>query len=193
MASNTIEIEAKVLVSKSNYEKLLNNLNFDEKVKIQKNYYLDSQDRILKKYGMIVRLRERENRYKLSMKAPLSEGLLEKNQLLDDKEFNALIKSNIFPRGEIFDFLDMLNISPSSLKVLAELTTERHEMEYDSTMINISKNTYGKVVDYEIECDSDSKSKSESTLKNLLSSYDIDCVFNHLSKETRAINSKLGE
>lgn len=193
MASNTIEIEAKVLVSKANYEKLLNNLNFDEKIKIQKNYYLDSSDRVLKKYGMIVRLRERENRYKLSMKAPLAEGLLEKNQLLDDKDFNALIKSNIFPRGEIFDFLEMLNISPFSLTVLAELTTERHEMEYNSTSINISKNTYGKVVDYEIECDSDSKSKSESTLKELLSSFDIECNFNHLSKETRAINSKLGE
>lgn len=193
MANNSIEIEAKVLVSKQAYEKLLANLKFDEKIKIQKNYYLDSKDRILKKYQMIVRLREREGRIKLTMKAPLSEGLLEKNQMLNEQEFKSLLNSNIFPRGEIYDFLEMLNISPDSLVILADLTTERREMEYNDTRVNISKNTYGKKVDYEIECDSDSKVKSENTLKEILSKLDIECVFNTLSKEARAISSKLGD
>ena len=192
MANNYIEIESKALISKANYEKLLHNLKLDEKTKIQKNYYLDSNSRVLKKYGIMVRLREREGMVKLTMKAPLSEGLLEKNQNLTEAEFNALVKSNIFPRGEIYDFLDVLHISPNDLVILAELTTERREMTYNDTKVNISKNTYGDKVDYEIECDSDSKTKSDNNLRELLSSYDIECVFNHLSKETRAVNSKLG-
>lgn len=192
MANNYIEIESKALISKANYEKLLHNLKLDEKTKIQKNYYLDSNSRVLKKYGIMVRLREREGMVKLTMKAPLSEGLLEKNQNLTEAEFNALVKSNIFPRGEIYDFLDVLHISPNDLVILAELTTERREMNYNDTKVNISKNTYGDKVDYEIECDSDSKTKSDNNLRELLSSYDIECVFNHLSKETRAVNSKLG-
>ena len=192
MANNSIEIEAKVLVSKADYNKLLENLKFDEQVKIQKNYYLDSNDRMLKKYGIIVRLREREGRVKLSMKAPLSEGLLEKNQMLEEDEFKALLNSNIFPRGEVYDFLEMLNIAIDKLVILAELTTERREMKYNDTKINISKNTYGKNVDYELECDSDSKIKSEDTLKEILADLNIECVFNNLSKETRAINAKLG-
>ena len=54
MASNNIEIEAKVLLSKRDYLKLLENMSFGEQVKIQNNYYLDSKDRVLKKYGMTV-------------------------------------------------------------------------------------------------------------------------------------------
>lgn len=191
MANNNIEIEAKVLLSKNNYEKLLNSLNFDEKIKIQKNYYLDSTDRILEKYSMMLRLREREGKTKLTLKAPLSQGLLEKNQNLSEKECLSLSKSNILPRGEIYDFLEILHIPVSDLKVLAQLTTERKEMEYKDTKVNISKNTYGDNVDYEIECDSDCIEKSEAVLKEILSKYDIECKFNNLSKENRAINSIL--
>ena len=64
-------------------------------------------------------------------------------------------------------------------------------MEYKDTKVNISKNTYGDNVDYEIECDSDCIEKSEAVLKEILSEYDIECKFNNLSKENRAINSVL--
>ena len=37
MASNNIEIEAKVLLSKRDYLKLLENMSFGEQVKIQNN------------------------------------------------------------------------------------------------------------------------------------------------------------
>ena len=64
-------------------------------------------------------------------------------------------------------------------------------MEYKDTKVNISKNTYGDNVDYEIECDSDCIEKREAVLKEILSKYDIECKFNNLSKENRAINSVL--
>lgn len=191
MASNNIEIEAKVLLNKRDYEKLVKELPFEPTVKVQKNYFLDSEDRLLKKYGIIVRLRQRENRYKLTLKAPLSEGLLEKNQMLDDKEANALIKSNVFPRGDISDFLDILHINPMVLKILAELTTERLEAAYGNSSINISKNSYVNKVDYELECDSDSAYNSQSVLREICDKYKIEYVPNRLSKETRAINATL--
>lgn len=191
MSSNNIEIEAKVLLSKKDYEKLLKNIPFDEQVKIQKNYFLDSPDRQLKKYGMIVRLRQREGRNKLTMKAPLAEGLLDKSQMLTDKETDALIKNNLFPRGDISDFLEILHIDPTTFHILAELTTERKEGTYEGFDINISKNTYSNKVDYELECDSDSAFNSQNTLRSICDEYHIDYLPNSLSKETRAINAAL--
>ncbi len=191
MSSNNIEIEAKVLLSKKDYQKLLENLPFEEKVKIQKNYFLDSPDRIMRKYGMTMRLRQREGQNKLTMKAPLAEGLLDKSQSLSDSEADSLIQNNLFPRGDIQDFLDILHIDVSKFLILAELTTERRECTYDGFEINISKNTYSDCVDYELECDSDSVSNSQNTLREICNRYHIEYKINTLSKETRAINAAL--
>ena len=189
MSSNNIEIEAKVLLSKKDYERLLANIPFNPQVKVQENYFLDSEDRELKKYGMLVRLRRREGRNKLTMKAPLSEGLLDKSQMLTDEETNALLENNIFPRGDILDFLEILHIDSARFQVLAELTTERYEGIYEGFEINISKNIYSGTVDYEWECDSDSAFNSQNTLRSLCDHFDIKYEPNVLSKETRAINA----
>ena len=189
MSSNNIEIEAKVLLSKKDYERLLANIPFNPQVKVQENYFLDSEDRELKKYGMLVRLRRREGRNKLTMKAPLSEGLLDKSQMLTDEETNALLENNIFPRGDILDFLEILHIDSARFQVLAELTTERYEGIYEGFEINISKNIYSGTVDYELECDSDSAFNSPNTLRSLCDHFDIKYEPNVLSKETRAINA----
>ena len=189
MSSNNIEIEAKVLLSKKDYERLLANIPFNPQVKVQENYFLDSEDRELKKYGMLVRLRRREGRNKLTMKAPLSEGLLDKSQMLTDEETNALLENNIFPRGDILDFLEILHIDSARFQVLAELTTERYEGIYEGFEINISKNIYSGTVDYELECDSDSAFNSQNTLRSLCAHFDIKYEPNVLSKETRAINA----
>lgn len=193
MATNSIEIEAKVLLSRKDYLKLLENMSFNDQVKIQKNYYLDSEDRTLKKYGMAIRLRQREGKNKLTLKAPLAEGLLTKNQDLNDDEANALINNNLFPRGDISDFLDILHIDVNKLLVLAQLTTERKEGTYDGLDINISKNTYSNTVDYELECDSDSVTNSQNALKDICQKYRIDYKVNTVSKESRAINAALSK
>lgn len=192
MASNNIEIEAKVLLSRKDYEKLKKNLDFVPAIKIQSNYYLDSEDRVLKKYGIIVRLRTREGQAKLTLKAPLAEGLLQKNQTMTLDAAMKLIKENRIPQGDISDFLEILHIDPTSLKILAELTTERREGAYAGSDINISKNTYGDTIDYEIECDADSKAKSQTVLKEICDTYKIPFVINEVSKEERAINEALG-
>ena len=189
MSNNNIEIEAKVLLSKKDYERLLANIPFNPQVKVQENYFLDSEDRELKKYGMLVRLRRREGRNKLTMKAPLSEGLLDKSQMLTDEETTALLENNIFPRGDILDFLEILHIDSARFQVLAELTTERYEGIYEGSENNTSKNTHTTTVDYELECDSDSAFNSQNTLRSLCDHFDIKYEPNVLSKETRAINA----
>ena len=190
MASNNIEIEAKILLSKKDYQKLLSSISFNDQIKKQENFFLDSQTRELKKYNIMIRLRHRDG-YKLTLKAPLSEGLLEKNQKVEEKDALALIERNVFPKGEIYDFLEMLHININKLRILASLATERQESSYEGYPINISKNTYGDKVDYELEADSDSKQKSEEIIKSICSKYDIKFELNTRSKENRAIEEAL--
>ena len=191
MASNKIEIESKILLSKKDYERLASKLGFSEKEIVQTNYYRDSTDRKLKKYGMVIRLRKTGDEYVLTRKAPLSEGLLEKNQYLSQKDADSLISHNVFPRGDIADVLVTLHLPASELRILAELTTHRREAVYKDTDLDISKNEYGKKVDYELECDSDSAVKSQNTLQEICENYDLEFKLNTLSKETRAINAAL--
>lgn len=189
MASNNIEIEAKVLLSQDDYAKVVTYLKLSGDAISQTNYYLDSADRILKKYGMILRIREVEGQFTLTMKAPMAEGLLEKNQILSATVAKRLIDENLFPEGDIKDFLGILHIDVCALKILAQLTTEREEIDYKDTVIDVSKNTYSGKVDYELECDSDSAHKSQETLKALCETIGVPFVLNELSKETRAINA----
>ena len=191
MASNKIEIESKILLSKKDYERLASKLGFSEKEIVQTNYYRDSTDRKLKKYGMVMRLRKTGEENVLTRKATLSAGLLEKNQHLSQKDADSLISHNVFPRGDIADFLVTLHLPASELRILAELTTHRREAVYKDTDLDISKNEYGKKVDYELECDSDSAVKSQNTLQEICENYDLEFKLNTLSKETRAINAAL--
>lgn len=193
MSSTNIEIEAKILLDKENYEKIIKELHFPEEKTKQTNYYFDSKDQILKKYAMVLRIRESEHNFVLTIKAPLSEGLLEKNQNLSEKEAEDLIDHNIFPEGDIANFLEMLQIDAKSLIVLATLTTSRKHTTYNGTKLDISRNTYGSMIDYELECDSNSRSKSEETLKEICKQFKIRYVLNTLSKEDRAITEALGK
>jgi uncharacterized protein YjbK len=193
MASNNIEIEAKILLSEADYDKVITKLDFSTANLVQTNYYLDSADRILKKYGMVLRIRQTGVKFVLTMKAPLAEGLLEKNQILSQKDADGMIKTGVFPEGEIGGFLDILHIDKATLKILAVLTTDRKAITYEGTEVNVSKNTYSNITDYEMECDSDSALKSQNTLKEICLDLGIEFVLNNVSKENRAITAALAQ
>jgi len=191
MSSNNIEIESKVLLKKTDYDKLIKGLNFPKITLIQTNYYLDSREQILKKYGMVLRVREGDQHFIFTMKAPLSEGLLEKNQTLSSREAGDLIDQNIFPSGEIYNFLETLHITPENLEVLATLTTFRKVLEYKGTKLDISQNTYEDTIDYELECSSDSAEHSQEVLKEICDQFQIPYQLNKESKQDRAITAAL--
>ncbi|MCR4698698.1 MAG: CYTH domain-containing protein [Bacilli bacterium] len=193
MSSNNIEIEAKVLLSKENYDRLVKELRFPTVSLVQTNYYLDSRTQVLKKYGMILRIRESGQKFVFTLKAPLSEGLLEKNQALTREQAEDLIDRNIFPKGDIRNFLDILQINAEELLVLATLTTFRKETEYKDSVLDISQNSYGDHLDYELECDSDSAIHSQEILKEVCEKYGIEYSLNTLSKEDRAITAALNK
>lgn len=192
--SNNIEIEAKVILSRQDYKKVFDTL----KTKItdthtQTNFYIDSQDRVLKKNDIALRIREYNRTYVLTCKTPLSEGLLEKNQELSEKVALEMINLNRFPSGGIQDFLELLDIDVSNLEVLASLTTRRNELSIDSSKISLDENTYGNKVDYEIEVEDSAMKLAEDRIEEILKPLGITYSLNKVSKQMRAIKAIIEE
>ena len=188
--SNNIEIEAKVLLSRKDYVKVYDAL----KSKItdthtQTNYYIDSKKRDLKENDIALRIREINKTYVMTLKTPLSEGLLEKNQEITERQALEMINLDKFPSGGTQDFLELLEIDVSSLRILASLTTRRSELQVDSSKISLDENTYGDNIDYELEVEDSAMILAEKRIEEILKPLGIKYELNKQSKQMRAISS----
>lgn len=191
MQSN-IEIEVKVLLEEEQYNSLINYLHLERYKKTkQTNHYIDTVNRELKADDLALRVREKDD-FVLTLKTPLSEGLLEKNQNLTWRDYADLEDNLVFPQGEIKTFLEICGIKVRDLKVLASLTTYRIELELDdNTVLCLDENYYGEKnskKDYELEIESNSISNAEEWAKKILKEINVtEFKFNTLSKQARAI------
>ncbi|MFA6796624.1 MAG: CYTH domain-containing protein [Bacilli bacterium] len=189
--NNNVEIEAKVLLTKKQYLKVYESLKAEKGIEIinQTNFYIDSRDRILKENDIALRIREKRDEYILTVKTPMSEGLLEKNQILDSKEAIEMIEFNKFPKGEVAEFLELLDIDLSKLVVLAKMSTKRTTIEKKDIRerISLDANYYGNKVDYELEVDKTAMALAEKRIEEILKPLNIKYKLNTVSKQTRAL------
>lgn len=190
MGSN-IEIEAKVLINKDEYESVIEHLQLDKYRRLQQtNYYIDTRNHDIKKNGFALRVREKNEEFELTLKTPLSEGLLEKNESISWRVFEELKEKNIFPDGGIKKFLAILGIDVNDLRIITSLTTDRIQMNYQNAILAVDKNSYSQIVDYELEVESTSILGAQETLKRILEECGIkDFSFNLISKQSRALNA----
>ena len=186
--SNTIEIEAKALVKQDEYRKLAKLYHGSPRYE-QTNYYIDTEDRYLAKEGIALRIRKKNGAYELTLKTPLSEGLLEKNEPLTPDQFDDFKFSGEFPKTGIERFLIQLGFEPSKLKILTELTTDRIDVEIGGGLLSIDRNMYSGITDYEIEYEYNSLQGAQKFLKELLEKNGIECKFSELTKINRAMNA----
>lgn len=191
MATN-IEIEAKVLITKEDYDKLM--ALYEDKVTDefdQTNYYVESKNLDLKKLGVGLRIRRKCRNYALTIKAPLSEGLLEKNTPITQEQYEAFKTKGIFPDCVIKEYILMLGFEPKDLKIVSSLKTHRVEipLEEGKHTLSIDKNDYNKITDYELEMNSDSLNRAKTKLKEICEENGISYKDNPRSKQTRCLES----
>lgn len=185
-----LEIESKILVSESDYIVLLKKLNLSEDLKVyQTNYYIDNAENSLRKFGFGLRIRELNNTFTLTLKSPMAEGVLEKNQQLTITEYKNFKDKNIFPKGLVKNFLDIVDFDTSSLKIVTSLTTERIDTTFEKRHICLDKNTYNGLIDFEVESEESSLQLASETLRKLCEYAGINYVENKVSKHSRAIAS----
>ena len=184
--SNAIEIEAKALVSAEEYKKLAKAFRGSPRY-VQTNHYIDTEDRYLAKEGIAIRIREKGQAYELTLKTPLSEGLLEKNAPITYTQFAELRDFGEFPKTDITRFLIQLDIDVTKLKILTSLTTERIDVEYKGGLLSLDRNTYSGKTDYEIEFEYNSLNGAKKIMKDLFDENGIEVHFSEQTKVHRAM------
>jgi len=184
--SNAIEIEAKVLVKEEDYL-ILKTAYKDYPSYTQTNYYIDNESRELAKEGIALRVREKNGSYEMTLKTPLSQGLLEKNQALSKEQFLAYKEQGVFPKCDLVRFLTMLGFDVSKLKILTYLTTERIDVEVNDGLLSIDKNVYSGKTDYEVEFEYNNMEGAKHILKSLLAQNGVAAPFTKATKVHRAM------
>ena len=92
----------------------------------------------------------------LTLKIKGNNGDQEINDDLLPKDMDALLKSNIFPNGNVKDYLLTLPKSLDSFKNIVSLYNRRLEIEEEDHLLVIDKNNYSDITDYNLEIEAKS-------------------------------------
>lgn len=206
-----VEKELKYQISRTDFEKFKEFLKKNKFKKIssltQINYYIDTEDLLLRDRDITVRIRkiiEPLNKYELTLKIPLEKNVISnvkiKNEItLDlDKE----VAENIIHNGSLLNyyylFKSKFNILTNEtcierLKIIGSLKTirELYLINENYEPINIDMNLYLDKQDYEIEWETDRICEVEKILMNYMEKLDISVNTNTLSKNCRFFNKYL--
>jgi len=186
--STNLEIEAKALLTREEYNKILSSL--DKKSYVQINYYFDTKDLFLVSKKLGLRIREKNNTFELTLKIKQKEGKLEINQTLSKEKALEMLKSFNVPHGEIRLFLEA-NYKEiiNQISLVATLKTTRTDFEYKDSLISIDHSEYSDKEDYEIEAESTSMKLAKENIKDFLSSFKIEYKENSQTKLSRVLDT----
>jgi uncharacterized protein YjbK len=150
--SQEIEIEFKNLLTNNEFNKIKEYLNLTDSMFIkQENHYFDAPNFSLKGLGCALRIRLKKGKYELTLKEPITEGLLETTQLLPPETAEKMLENGCIPEGVVKNQLLQLHIDPSKIIYFGSLTTERAEKEFESGLLVLDYSYYLNEHDFELE------------------------------------------
>lgn len=174
MMSKEIEIEAKNILTSSEFQKLCEAFSItEEDFSTQINYYFDTEELSLKSKKSALRIREKNNQFTLTIKEPNDIGLLETNEAIPLDMATQMIDGQILPKGEVKDVVNRLIGENYTFTLLGSLTTSRAEVSYlDGTLV-FDKSTYLDKTDFELEYEGSDEEQVEKNFQQILDSYHI--------------------
>jgi uncharacterized protein YjbK len=150
--SQNIEIEFKNLLSKEEFTNLIHHFKINPPMfQKQVNHYFDTPSFSLKACSSALRIREKGDKFELTLKQPARQGLLETNQNLTPQEAGEMLKTGKLLDGEVKDAVSALIDDAPLLENFGSLTTERAEFPYKGGLLVLDHSYYLNTEDYEIE------------------------------------------
>ena len=159
------------------------------------NYYFDTNDLFLRSQHMTLRVRTiNDVKSELTLKIKGDNGDDEINDRLTPQETELLINKSIFPYGQVRNRLMLLPYSLDKYHQIASLFNRRLEIEFDNYTLVIDKNTYGNVVDYNLEIESKvGIEHAKEVLKEYINKFNLKVSKEkYHGKATRAIDEAVG-
>ncbi|XJZ28196.1 CYTH domain-containing protein [Bacillota bacterium Lsc_1132] len=172
--TQTLEIEFKNILTKSEYERLLEFFKIEkEAIFAQENHYFDTSDFQLKQKGAALRIREKDQQFELTLKQPFQEGLLETNVLLSPHVAQLAFSKNLLPEGEIEKLIEEMGIPFSKLKYFGSLLTKRAEVKDANGLFVLDYSSYLKKEDYELEYEVENYQRGQAFFNEFLAKHGI--------------------
>lgn len=168
-----IEIEYKMLLTKTEFELLLSNIPFPKEGEKQINHYFDTKCFSLQKKLCALRIREKDNSYQLTLKEPNTIGLLETHDTLSKKDALSWLDGNIIEQKHVGKQLNTLDVLSENLLYYGSLTTVRREINDQNVIFVLDYNTFNGYSDYEFELEAPNENIGSKTFKNILTEHSI--------------------
>ncbi|GAB3789807.1 CYTH domain-containing protein [Virgibacillus kimchii] len=168
-----VEIEYKNLLTEEEYNQLLYHLPFPSDGETQINYYFETENFSLRSHRSALRIRKKNNTYRLTLKQPRKIGLLETHDTLTEQEAEAMINGDYYPEKEVSQQLANVNILLEDLRYFGSLKTNRREINYEGVLLVLDYSSYNGTEDYELELEAPSEETGKHVFESLLHQYDI--------------------
>lgn len=180
---NYIERELKILVSKEQFQKILNSYEFKKPI-IQTNTYYDTNDKKIKHMNGALRIRTIENTHIFTLKI--------KKDSITHYEYEKEIQTtniNEIKDTEILGWIKEYDI-PTNIKPITSFRTERYTYNFEHGQLCADITSYENHIDYELEYEyidnHDGISFFNHILNNINTKYEKNCP----SKIARAMNDQ---
>lgn len=168
------EIEFKNLITSNQFKQIRDSLFIDITPFYQTNFYIDTEDLQIRKNILMLRIRELEDRFVLTLKVPNEVHVItEYHQILDE---SVLEKTNIDESdlgADIINVLKERNIDTNTLKIQGQLETIRYERTYKNGLLVLDESQYFGETDYELEYEAKNVSDGKVVFNEILDHYDI--------------------
>lgn len=168
------EIEFKNLITSDQFKQIRDSLFIDITPFYQTNFYIDTEDLQIRKNILMLRIRELEDRFVLTLKVPNEVHVItEYHQILDE---SVLEKTNIDESdlgADIINVLKERNIDTNALKIQGQLETIRYERTYKNGLLVLDESQYFGETDYELEFEAKNVSDGKVVFNEILDHYDI--------------------
>lgn len=168
------EIEFKNLITSDQFKQIRDSLFIDITPFYQTNFYIDTEDLQIRKNILMLRVRELEDRFVLTLKVPNEAHIItEYHQILDE---SVLEKTNIDESdlgADIINVLKERNIDTNALNIQGQLETIRYERTYKNGLLMLDESQYFGETDYELEYEANNVSDGKVVFNEILDHYDI--------------------
>lgn len=184
--NEAIEIEYKILLTKEIFSLILkdyqNNIQNDY---IQTNHYLIHPVLQEKKY--MLRIREKNQEYELTLKRPVGKHRLETNIMIDKQTKDKIFRHQSV-HNEIMEILKNEGIDPLELENQFSLTTHRYDIPLKYGTLSLDQNSYLNITDYELEYEVNDEKNGYQHFLEIIKPYHLQYIKNCDSKIKRVLN-----
>lgn len=182
-----LEIEYKMLLDKDVFYKILG--DYKEHINhsyTQINYYLTNS--LLKEKKYMLRIREKDNKYEMTLKRPYLNHSLETNINISLKDKDDILSGYMID-NEIINILKDEDIDVRTLKNEISLTTKRYDILLEEGTLSLDINTYNGITDYELEFEVNNEKEGYARFLSIIQPYELTYIKNNKSKIKRALDS----